>query len=77
MRLQPSCMIKFCIAKAAECRRRADAATDDPSQRQTWLAMEGEWFYLARSYDNERRGNDAQSLRRKRSMLRRMPLWSR
>jgi hypothetical protein len=56
MRLQPSCMIKFCIAKAAECRRRADAATDDPSRRQTWLAMEGEWFYLARSYDNERRG---------------------
>src|SRR5262245_32019041 len=52
----PSCMIKFCIAKAAECRRAADAATDDPSRRQIWLTMEGEWFYLARSYDNERRG---------------------
>jgi hypothetical protein len=50
----PTSMIKFCIRTAAKCRRAAEAATD-PSQRQTWLVMEGEWFYLARSYDNERR----------------------
>ena len=47
-------MVKFCLAKALECRRGAERATD-PSRRQSWLEMEGMWFYLARSYDNERR----------------------
>lgn len=47
-------MVRFCIAKARECRRGAERATD-PFVRQSWLEMEGQWFFLARSYDNERR----------------------
>jgi hypothetical protein len=47
-------MIKFCFARAAECRRNAEQATD-PSQLRSWLEMEGQWFVLARSYDNQRR----------------------
>ena len=49
-----SSMVKFCIAKAAECRRAAEQALDEAGKR-TWLRMEGEWFFLARSYDNEGR----------------------
>jgi hypothetical protein len=49
----PSFMIKFCRARAAECRRKAEQATD-PSQQRSWRKMEGRWFFLARSYANER-----------------------
>ena len=49
-----SYMVKFCIAKAAECRRAAEQALDEAGKR-TWLRMEGEWFFLARSYQNEAR----------------------
>jgi hypothetical protein len=49
-------MIKFCLAKAAECRRNTEQATD-PTQQQSWLQIEGRWFFLARSYENERRSD--------------------
>jgi hypothetical protein len=45
-------MIKFCLAKAAECRRKAEQAMD-PSLQRSWRKMEGRWFFLARSYANE------------------------
>jgi hypothetical protein len=56
----PSFMIKFCLARAAECRRQAEQAMDSPQQR-SWRNMEGRWFFLARSYANElgRRDEDA------------------
>jgi hypothetical protein len=54
MRSSPSIMVKFCLARAAECRRNAEQATD-PVRQWSWLQMEGEWFVLARSYDSERR----------------------
>ena len=57
----PSFMIKFCLARAAECRRKAEQATDS-SQQRSWRKMEGRWFFLARSYANERR-TDIISLR--------------
>ena len=47
-------MVKFCLSKARECRHGAERATV-PSRRKSWMEMEGLWFYLARSYDNERR----------------------
>jgi hypothetical protein len=43
-------MIKFCLARAAECRRQAEQAMD-PSLQRSWRKMEGRW--LARSYANE------------------------
>ena len=49
-----SSKIRFCVQRAAECRRNAEQATD-PSRRQSWLKTEAEWFFLARSYDNQRR----------------------
>ena len=49
-------MVKFCLAKAVECRRAAELATD-PARRRSWLNTEGQWFFLARSYDNERRAS--------------------
>ena len=54
MRSKPSFMFKFCLARAAECRRGAMQVLD-PSCRQSWLEMEGRWFFLARSYENEQR----------------------
>jgi hypothetical protein len=45
-------MIKFCLARAAECRRQAEQAMD-PSLQRSWRKMEGRWFFLARSYANE------------------------
>ncbi len=54
MRSPPSFMVKFCLARAAECRRNAEQATDRFRQC-SWLEIEGEWFFLARSYDSERR----------------------
>ena len=54
MHMQASFMVKFCLAKAAECRRNAEQATD-PARRRSWLNTEGKWFLLARSYDSERR----------------------
>ena len=54
MRNHASFMVKFCLAKTVECRRSADRATD-PARRRSWLNTEGQWFFLARSYDNERR----------------------
>ena len=61
MHSPPSFMIKFCLARAAECRRKAEQATDS-SQQRSWRKMEGRWFFLARSYANERR-TDIISLR--------------
>jgi hypothetical protein len=43
-------MIKLCLQRSAECRRCAE-------RRQSWLEWEGRWFFLARSYDNQRRGD--------------------
>jgi hypothetical protein len=57
-------MIKFCLNKAAECRRGAEHTTD-PSLKQSWLKLEGQWFFLARSYDSERRAEMRQSVRAK------------
>ena len=54
MHMQASFMVKFCLAKAAECRRNAEQAAD-PARRRSWLNTEGQWFFLARSYDSERR----------------------
>jgi hypothetical protein len=54
MHLTPTLMIKFCFDRAAQCRQGAEQALD-PSRRQSWLDLEGRWFFLARSYDNERR----------------------
>jgi hypothetical protein len=50
MRSQPSPIVKFCLARAAACRRDAEQATDLSSQ-QSWLEMEDRWFSLARSYE--------------------------
>jgi hypothetical protein len=50
MRSQPSPIIKFCLTRAAACRRDAEQATD-PTSKQSWLAMEDRWFSLARSYE--------------------------
>jgi hypothetical protein len=61
MRSQPSPMIKFCLARAAACRRDAEEATD-PSSQQSWLEMEDRWFSLARSY--ERRPDNPPPMRR-------------
>jgi hypothetical protein len=61
MHSPPSFMIKFCLARAAECRRKAEQATNS-SQQRSWRKMEGRWFFLARSYANERR-TDIISLR--------------
>jgi hypothetical protein len=49
-------MVKFCLAKAVECRRAAELAKD-PARRRSWLNTEGQWFFLARSFDNERRAS--------------------
>jgi hypothetical protein len=54
MRSKPSFMSKFCLARAAECRRKAEQAMDSSLQR-SWRKMEGRWFFLARSYENEQR----------------------
>ena len=54
MRNHASFMVKFCLAKAVECRRAAEIATD-PARRRSWLDTEAQWFWLARSYDSERR----------------------
>ncbi|MCC6776624.1 MAG: hypothetical protein IT537_08310 [Hyphomicrobiales bacterium] len=51
-------MIRFCLDRARECRRRAET-TADLAQRRSWLAMEGRWFFLARSWDNQRRTEPA------------------
>jgi hypothetical protein len=56
IRSNPAYMVKFCLNRAAECRRGAEHATD-PCQKQSWLRTEGQWFFLARSYDNERRAH--------------------
>ena len=56
MRVHVSFMVKFCLAKAVECRCAAERATD-PTRRRSWLNTEGQWFFLARSYDNERRAS--------------------
>ncbi len=47
-------MVRFCLDRARECRRFAEGAAS-ASQRRSWLEMEGRWFFLARSYDNQRR----------------------
>jgi hypothetical protein len=54
MRIRESFMVKFCLAKAVECRRAAELATD-PAHRRSWLDTEVQWFCLARSYESERR----------------------
>ena len=45
--------LKFCLARATECRRKAEQATG-PYRQRSWRDLEGRWFFLARSYDNER-----------------------
>ena len=50
----PADMVRYCLNRAAECRRGAERATD-VSRKNSWLEMEGLWFFLARSYDNQRR----------------------
>ena len=47
-------MVRFCLDCAAGCRRAAEQASDAAQQR-SWLEMEGRWFFLARSYDSQRR----------------------
>jgi hypothetical protein len=47
-------MVRFCLDRARECRRAAERGKS-PSGRRFWLAMEGRWFFLARSYDSEQR----------------------
>jgi hypothetical protein len=49
-------MVKFCLRQAAECRGWAERTTD-PSGKQAWLKIEGQWFFLARSYDTARRAD--------------------
>jgi hypothetical protein len=49
-------MVKLCLAKAAECRRAAELA-NDPAGRLSWVKIEGQWFFLARSYDSEDRSS--------------------
>jgi hypothetical protein len=56
IRSNPAYMVKFCLNRAAECRRGAERATDT-SRKQSWLKTEGQWFFLARSYDNEGRAH--------------------
>ena len=56
MRPRISSMVKFCLDKAIECRRAAEKATDQ-CRKQSWLEMEGLWFFIARSYDNQRRAD--------------------
>jgi len=51
-----SSMVKFCLDRATECRCGAEHAAD-AARRQFWLEIEGQWFFLARSYDNQRRDN--------------------
>src|SRR5262245_12647780 len=54
----PSSLKKYCLAKARECRRAAELA-NDPAQRRRWMEIEADWFFLARSYDNELRASVA------------------
>jgi hypothetical protein len=49
-------MIKFCLDRAAKCRRGAEQDVD-PDRRQFWLKTEGQWFFLARSYATEQQLN--------------------
>ena len=60
MHVDVSFMVKFCLAKAVECRCAAERATD-PTRRRSSLNTEGQWFFLARSYDNERRASVSHS----------------
>lgn len=50
----PADMVRYCLNRAADCRRGAERATD-VARKESWLEMEGLWFFLARSYDNQRR----------------------
>jgi hypothetical protein len=50
-------MVRFCLDRAAECRRKAERAKMPPRKR-SWLEMAGRWFFLARSYDSQRRGEE-------------------
>jgi hypothetical protein len=49
-------MVKFCLRQAVDCRGWAEPTTD-PSRKQAWLKIEGQWFFLARSYDTARRAD--------------------
>jgi hypothetical protein len=60
-RSDTSYMVKFCLDKAVECRRGADRAVD-PIRKRSLLEMEGQWFFLARSYDNARRARAVRGL---------------
>jgi hypothetical protein len=59
-------MIKFWLAKAAECRRNTKQATD-PSQQRSWLEIEGRWFFLARSMTTSLGDDYYDAARRRRS----------
>ena len=54
MHRHPTLMIELCLERAKQCRRGAERAIE-PARRRSWLELEGRWFFLARSYDNERR----------------------
>jgi hypothetical protein len=56
-----SSMVKFCLDKAVECRRGAERSVD-PIRTRSLLEMEGQWFFLARSYDNARRAHVVRGL---------------
>ena len=60
-RSDTSYIVKFCLDRAAECRRGAES-TASSSRKQSWLKMEGQWFFLARSYDNARRAHVVREL---------------
>jgi hypothetical protein len=54
--------VRECLEKAAENRRKAEAATDPDVQR-FYFKMEARWFGLAESYDNTRRTNKFLNIR--------------
>jgi hypothetical protein len=60
MHRKPLPMIKFCLEKATQCRLGADQVRE-PERQRSWLELEGQWFYLARSYENEHRAAVQQS----------------
>jgi hypothetical protein len=54
--------VRECLEKAAENRRKAEAATD-PDMQRFYLNMEARWFGLAESYDHTRRTNEFLNIR--------------
>ena len=64
-------LFKFCLAKAAECRRNAEQATD-PARRRSWLNTEASFmvkFCFARAAECRRNAELATDPTRRRSWL--------